>query len=81
MAREGRWKEFQEKYPVASKVWDNQAAAVRKLESFGLDVNEINSIIAHGIRSPMKSYDESDGFGRLTDKQAQEVLNTLYDGI
>jgi hypothetical protein len=81
MAREGRWKEFQEKYPVASKVWDNQAAAVKKLESFGLDVNEINSIIAHGIRSPMKSYDESDGFGRLTDKQAQEVLNTLYDGI
>ena len=81
MAREGRWKEFQERFPVAAKVWDNQPAAVRKLESFGLDTNEINSIIAHGIRSPMKSYDESDGFSRLTDKQAQEVLNTLYDGI
>lgn len=75
------WRDFQERFPVASRVWDNQAAAVRKLESFGLDTNEINSIIAHGIRSPMKSYDESDGFSRITDKQAQDVLNTLYDGI
>ena len=75
------WQEFQERFPVASKVWDNQPAAVRKLESLGLDVNEINSIIAHGIRSPMKSYDESDGFSKLTDKQAQEVLDILYDGI
>lgn len=79
--REGRWAQFQQRFPVASKVWDNQPAAIRKLESLGLDTNEINSIIAHGIRSPMKSYDESDGFGRITDKQAQEVLNILYDGI
>jgi hypothetical protein len=75
------WKEFQQRFPVAARVWDNQAAAVQKLESFGLDTNGINSVIAHGIRSPLKSYNESDGFGRLTDKQAQEVLNTLYDGI
>ena len=75
------WTEFQERFPVASKLWTNQAAAVSKLERLGLDVNEINSIIAHGIRSPMESYAKSDGFSRITDKQAQEVLDTLYDGI
>jgi hypothetical protein len=62
-------------------VWNNQAAAVSKLEKMGLDTNEINSIIEHGIRSPMVSYNQSSGFSRITDQQAQEVLNTLYNGI
>jgi hypothetical protein len=75
------WQEFSQRFPVASRVWNNQAAAVSKLEKMGLDTNEINSIIEHGIRSPMVSYNQSSGFSRITDQQAQEVLNTLYNGI
>ena len=75
------WKEYQQRFPVASKVWDNQEKVISKMEKMGMDVNEINSVINHGIRSTLSSYDKSDGFGRMTDAQAQDLLKTLYDGI
>ena len=81
MKREGRWQEFQDRFPVASKVWDNKPAVIYKLKEMGLDVNEINSMIYHGIRSPLESYDKNEGFSKISDKQAQELLNMLYDGI
>jgi hypothetical protein len=75
------WKEYQQRFPIAAKVWDNQEKVIAKMEKMGMDVNEINSVINHGIRSTMGSYDKSDGFGRMTDAQAQDLLKTLYDGI
>ena len=75
------WEEFQQRFPVASRVWSNQDNVIKKLEKAGLDTNEINSMIEHGIRSPLSSYNDSPGFSRITDKQAQDLLNTLYDGI
>jgi hypothetical protein len=75
------WNKFKQDHPVASKVWDNRIFAVDNMKKMGLDVNEINSIIAHGIRSTSGSYDNSDGFSKLTDAQAQKILNTLYEGI
>jgi hypothetical protein len=75
------WNKFKQNHPVASKVWDNRIFAIDNMKKMGLDVNDINSIIAHGIRSTLESYDKSDGFGRLTDAQAQKILNTLYEGI
>jgi hypothetical protein len=75
------WKEFERKYPVTARVWNNQNAVIKKLEKSGLDINDINSMIEHGIRSPLSSYDDSSGYSRLTNKQAQDLLNTLYDGI
>lgn len=74
-------KELEQYAPLLAKITDNKTDVIVQLRKMGLDTNEINSIIAHGIRSPMESYDKSDGFGRITDKQAQEVLNILYDGI
>jgi hypothetical protein len=75
------WEKFKRNHPVASSVWDNRIFAVGELKKMGLDVNDINSIIAHGIRSTPESYDKSDGFSRITDAQAMKILNTLYEGI
>lgn len=75
------WSEYKERFPVTARIWENQEKVVQRLEQRGLDVNEINSIIAHGIRSPLASYDRSDGFSKISDKQAQDLLNILYDGI
>lgn len=74
------WKTFMERFPVASTVWENRGEAQYKLMKMGLSKNDISSIIDHGIRSPMQTYDKG-VWAKLTDKQAQEVLNTLYDGI
>jgi serine/threonine protein kinase len=75
------WEEYKQRFPVASRVWSNQDNVVKKLERMGLDTNDINSMIEHGIRSPLSSYNQSQGFSRITDRQAQDLLNTLYDGI
>lgn len=81
LKREGRWAQFQQRFPVASRVWDNQEKVIKKMEEMGMDVNEINSVITHGIRSSPESYTKSDGFNRMTDAQAQDLIKTLYDGI
>lgn len=74
------WAEFQQRFPVASRVWENKDAAQNKLAAMGLSNNEISSIIDHGIRSPMETYTKGP-WAKLSDAQAQDVLNTLYDGI
>jgi hypothetical protein len=75
------WKDYQQRFPVASRVWDNKGKVIQEMERLGLDINEINTIISHGIRSTPESYNKSSGFERLTDGQAKDLLNTLYDGI
>ena len=74
------WKEFQQRFPVASRVWDNKEKAQDKLLKIGLTKNDVSSIIDHGIRSTPESYTKG-AMAKLTDKQAQEILNILYDGI
>jgi hypothetical protein len=75
-----KWKEFMERFPVASRVWENRPAAQYKLLDMGLSRNDVSSIIDHGIRSTPDSYTKG-AWAKLTDNQAQEVLNILYDGI
>jgi hypothetical protein len=75
-----KWKEFMERFPVASRVWENRGAAQYKLLDMGLSRNDVSSIIDHGIRSTPDSYTKG-AWAKITDKQAQEVLNILYDGI
>ena len=74
------WTKFQERFPIASRVWENRAAAQYKLLDMGLSRNDVSSIIDHGIRSTPESYTKG-AWAKLTDKQAQEVLNILYEGI
>jgi hypothetical protein len=74
------WTDFKQRFPVASRVWTNGNAIQYKLADMGLSKSEISSIIDHGIRSPLGTYTKG-AWAKLTDKQAQEVLDTLYDGI
>ena len=74
------WQKFMERFPVASRVWENRGDAQFKLMKMGLSKDDISTIIDHGIRSTPESYTKGP-WAKLTDKQAQEVLNILYDGI
>jgi hypothetical protein len=75
-----KWQEFVQRFPVASKVWENRSGAQHKLMDMGLSRSDLSTIIDHGIRSPMSTYTKGP-WAKLTDAQAQEVLNILYDGI
>ena len=74
------WKEFMQRFPTAAKVWENRGDAQFKLLKMGLSKSDVSSIIDHGIRSPLETYNNG-VWAKLSDKQAQEVLNTLYDGV
>jgi tRNA A-37 threonylcarbamoyl transferase component Bud32 len=74
------WKEFMQRFPTAAKVWENRGDAQYKLLDMGLSRSDVSSIIDHGIRSPLETYTKG-AWAKLTDKQAQEVLNILYDGV
>jgi hypothetical protein len=75
-----KWKEFMERFPIASRVWENRGDAQFKLLKMGLSKDDVSTIIDHGIRSTPESYTKGP-WAKLTDKQAQEVLDILYDGI
>jgi hypothetical protein len=73
-------KELREKAPLASKVFDNKSKAVDELKRIGLTNDEIASIMDHGIRNSMTTYSEGP-WAKLSNEQAQSVINTLYEGV
>jgi hypothetical protein len=72
--------DFAQRFPVAGKVLQNKEKAILKLKSYGLDDQDVADIMTHGIRSTPESF-ERGAMGKLSYSQAQNVINTLYDGI
>lgn len=72
--------EFARRFPTASRVLQNKEKAISKLKSFGLTDQDVADVISHGIRKKEKSFNER-GMGKLTDAQARQVIEVLYDGI
>jgi tRNA A-37 threonylcarbamoyl transferase component Bud32 len=72
--------EFARRFPTASRVLENKEKAIKKMKSFGLTDQDVADVISHGIRKREKSFNER-GMGKLTDAQARQVIEVLYDGI
>jgi len=66
--------------PIAARVTSNRDRAIKQLRNIGLDNNEIATIMDHGIRNRMTTYGKGP-WAKLSDEQAQSVINTLYAGI
>ena len=66
--------------PLAAKVLTNKRQALDELRKIGLNNDEIASIMDHGIRNRMTTYDEGP-WAKLSNAQAQHVIDTLYEGI
>jgi len=79
--RVGGFAELRKEYPVFGKVVDNFTNVQQNLmRNYGFSRQEVDKIIDHGIRSDFSSYNKGT-WSKITDKQAQDLLNTLYDGI
>jgi len=61
-------------------VLQNKEKAISKLKSFGLTDQDVADVISHGIRTKESSFSKR-GMGKLTDAQAKQVIEVLYDGI
>lgn len=73
-------KTFSRDYPTLGKIVENRAKVFNKLHDYGLTVGDYAEMIATPIRSPISVYREGP-WAKLTDEQAQNLINTLYDGI
>ena len=74
-------KQFKKEMPVLGKIVDNLGGVNSTLkDKYGLNNQEIADIYSHGIRSPLSSYTKG-VWAKMTDQQAQELLNQLYEGV
>jgi hypothetical protein len=74
-------RQFKETMPALGRVVDNLGAVNSAMkDKYGLTPKDITSIYEHGIRSPLSSYTKG-AWGKMTDQQAQELLNQLYEGV
>jgi len=72
--------EFARRFPVAARVLKNKEKAILKMKSYGLTEQDVSDIMEHGIRSSPESY-ERGAMAKLTNQQAMDIIEVLYDGI
>ena len=79
--RVGGFAEIRQKNPVFGKVMDNMIGVEQELmRKYGLSRKEVDQMMDHGIRSESVSYTKGP-WGKITDSQAQSLINSLYNGI
>jgi hypothetical protein len=67
-------------HPNAARVYANRDAAINRLRRMGLTDQEITDIMFHGIRSKDSTFEQG-AMGKLTNDQAKQIIEVLYDGI
>jgi hypothetical protein len=77
---EGPIKALRERSPLAFRALTNLKTVQSRMEADGLTRDEIAEIMVHGIRKDLSTYSQG-VWQRITDQQAMEYINTLYDGI
>jgi hypothetical protein len=73
-------KELEEKAPVLAKIQQNKADVQFAMKKDGFTNDDIASVMDHGIRSPLDTYDKG-VWSRMSEDQARKYIDTLYDGI
>jgi hypothetical protein len=74
------WKRLESEHPNVAKVYMNRGAAINRLRRMGLTDQEVTDIMYHGIRSKDSSFEQG-AMGKLTNDQAKQIIEVLYDGI
>jgi hypothetical protein len=71
---------LKEDAPLAYKAYTNKERAIEKLRRFGIEGENLDKVLKTRFRTPDKKYKEG-VWAKLSDTQAMEVINTLYEGI
>ena len=72
--------QLEKEHPGLGRVVGNLPAVMSTLKNMGLSTSQISDMMNTEIRSPDSVY-QSGPWAKMTDTQAQSLLNTLYDGI
>lgn len=68
------------KAPVLARVRDNKAAVMFEMQRDGFTKDDIATIMDHGIRSPLSTYEQG-VWSRMTNDQARKYIDLLYEGV
>jgi len=71
---------LEEDAPLAYKAYTNRERAIEKLRSFGIDGEGMTKVLTTKTSTRDEKY-KVGPWAKLSDKQAMEVINTLYKGI
>ena len=73
--------EYRKEMPVVAKILDNKSRVNELLKTkYKLNDKDIETLYTTSIRSPISSYNQG-VWGKLTDKQAQDLINQMYKGV
>ena len=73
--------EYRKDMPVLAKIVDNKNRVNEVLKTkYKLDDKDIETLYTTSIRSPISSYNKG-VWGKLTDSQAQDLINQMYEGV
>ena len=78
--RTGDRKELEAKAPVAARVLDNKNALQYRMQKDGYSKDDIATIMDHGLRNDPSTYSQG-VWQRVSDDQAREYIDILYDGV
>lgn len=76
----GTAKEFEEEFPVLGKIVGNRGRMFNQMRDYGLTSGDYAKMSQTPIRSKLEVYEEGP-WSKLTNEQAQNLINILYDGI
>jgi hypothetical protein len=74
-------KSLEEDLPLLGRIRRNKIRVEKLLQNkYGLDRDEIAALYAHGIRSPLETYEQGP-WSKLKESDAQELIQALYKGV
>jgi hypothetical protein len=72
--------ELEKKAPTLARVQENKASVQFAMLQDGFSKDDIATVMDHGIRSPMETYDQG-VWAKISNEQAQKYISILYDGV
>jgi hypothetical protein len=73
-------KDLEKKAPVLAKIQQNKADVQFAMKKDGFTNDDIASVMDHGIRSPLDTYNQG-VWSRMSEDQARKYIDKLYEGI
>jgi hypothetical protein len=80
LATERARKDLETKAPILAKVRENKNEVQFAMLQDGFSKDDIATVMDHGIRSPMETYDQG-VWAKISNEQAQKYISILYDGV
>jgi hypothetical protein len=71
---------LEQQAPILAQIQQNKASVQYAMKKDGFTLDDIATVIDHGIRSPMETYEQG-VWAKMSNEQAQKYISILYEGV